>query len=96
MKEKIENSKDMSDFWNALGNFRPRKQVNGKNVTNEEWVAHFSKLLGGTEEKQREGENVQREKYRVSPESPEITEFALNREISVVEVRNILIKLRKN
>lgn len=28
---KVENSKDMSDFWNALRHFRPRKQVNGQN-----------------------------------------------------------------
>ena len=53
---KVRESKNMVEWWEAVGKFRIRRKRTEANITKEQWVQQFSNLLGarqiGTEDKQ--------------------------------------------
>ena len=53
---KVRESKNMVEWWEAVGKSRIRRKRTEANITKEQWVQHFSNLLGarqiGTEDEQ--------------------------------------------
>ena len=54
--QKITGSRTMEEWWAAVGFFRARKGKTVGNISNIQWVEHFSKLLGS--EERRAGEEL--------------------------------------
>ena len=90
----VKYSKNMSNFWEAVGFFRPRKQKRGGNIKGEEWVGHFKKLLGAEDTPSRVENGINMgSRTRVEESSGEIEED-WNREIGLGEVEVILRKMK--
>lgn len=45
----IEKAKDLTNIWRAIKPFRNKKEKQGENISSEEWLNHFRKLLDGKE-----------------------------------------------
>lgn len=94
----IEESRDMKNFWEAVGSFRPKKTRKGDNIKKNEWVKHFRQLLGAnletTDDVQFIIENTVRRVENIDETDAE-DEF-WNREIVLDEVEHALSKMKKN
>lgn len=49
-RKKLENSKNISEFWEAIKDFRTRRGRKGDGIGKGEWLKHFKTLLGVGEE----------------------------------------------
>ena len=89
--KRVEDSRGMTEFWNAIRSFRPRKNRKGANIKKHEWNEHFKKLLGASDPNSpnMEGEGESEE------ESGE-DNGNLNAEITFAEVKEALQKMRNN
>lgn len=104
----IEESKTMEEFWQAVGNFRPRKKTRkGINISKKDWEKHFKKLLGVTQEGETdnadsgEGWRVEVRKDKEATNENQERESrkstgveGLNRDIETVEVKLALKKMK--
>ena len=89
---KVEKSKNVTEMWEAIRPFKAKTTNMGKQISKEEWVTHFRKLLGEEKEggtHKAEGERAQNEQQNISKEQEEQLK-GMNKEISDVEIRNVL------
>ena len=95
---RVEWSKNMSDFWEAIRTFRPRKKTTGgKGINKEEWQAHFEILLGSDEQT---GEGSRQSKRVEDDEKGEDDEVEgelkeLNKEIQLSEMMKVMRYMEK-
>lgn len=85
---KVEKSKNSKDFWEAIGKFRPKKKQRGKEITKEQWVEHFKKLLLAEDKRTKQTEEVEGE----MAENEDLEE--LNKDIEENEVQKVLKKMK--
>lgn len=86
---KIENSRSVAKFWEGVNGYRrKRKKVNG-NIPKEEWFDHFKKLLG----EEKENKEVEQRRRREGEEEGEKDD--LNKDITIVEARRGLGRMKK-
>lgn len=89
-REKLENSKNMTEFWEAISGFRAGRERKGEGIGKEDWVRHFKTLLGGRgEETENNDSGINKGTYK---EEEGIKE--LDRKISVEEVELALGKMK--
>ena len=58
-KSEVEKSKNLTEIWEAIKPFKPKRANVGKQIGKEEWIEHFKQLLGG--EKGIDGRDWQQE-----------------------------------
>ena len=47
--EKVEKSKNLTENWEAIKPFKPKRADMGKQIDKGEWIEHFKQLLEGNE-----------------------------------------------
>ena len=78
---KVRESRNMVEWWEAVGKFRMKRNRTEENISQEQWVQHFSKLLGSKElEMQEEHE---KEKKRAEERGEGSIDKELDGEISM-------------
>lgn len=45
-REKLEKCRNMTDFWEGINKYRKKRKRVGENIEKEDWVRHFTGLLG--------------------------------------------------
>ncbi|OXU19587.1 hypothetical protein TSAR_013439 [Trichomalopsis sarcophagae] len=90
----IEESRDMGDFWMAVGNFRAkRKARKERNISKEDWEKRFRKFLGKGQVEEEQNQNREKKERETNSQVKE-GENGLNREIEAGEVRVSLTKMK--
>lgn len=57
-RERLEKSRNMNEFWEAIKEFRTKRKRKGEGIEKEKWLEHFMGLLGGEEGNEGEGGGV--------------------------------------
>lgn len=91
-KQRLESSKTMTEFWEAIKEFRARRKRKGEGIRKKEWLEHFKKLLDGIGERGEE-EKKEEEEREEGKEGEEGVE-ELDKEITIEEVQRALGKMR--
>lgn len=47
--KKVENNRTLTEFRESLKEFRPRRGRKREEISQEDWLKHFKRILGGTE-----------------------------------------------
>lgn len=87
--ERVENSKGMQEFWEAMDRFRAKRKSKGMNIKKVQWLEHFRNLLGKEGEKVEVGEEARKETQRTNDEE-------LDREIEIGELKLALGRMKNN
>lgn len=95
---RVEDSKNMSEFWKAVNGFKARRKRKGGKIGKEEWINHFKKLLGGEDEKGGEEKNgggtSRGEEERGREDEGEDGEEEMDREITLIEIGKALGRMK--
>ena len=90
----IVNINDSKSFWSKLRAMTNRGRKVENNITTEEWVNHFEKLLNPVPENRNNDVNVMIE-IDVNEQMDEIEDFIFNTDITEDEIRLAIKKFRK-
>lgn len=91
-RKKLEYCRNMTEFWEAIREFRSMKRRKGEGLRKEVWLEHFKRLLGGIQDvvEEQETENGGGRILILEEEGVE----ELGREITIEEMQRALGKMK--